>query len=494
MNTHDKIELPPLVGTLGMLPEHHRKVVEAYGRACARSAIEADRQRGGEPVAWADFAGYLIDNFEGHEITEERMQLALAGMLEVALQPQQQAGEPVLGPFTLDVESYEPGFRDINRPGHPGFMRVVWKMEDDERSPECEKVAHFVIDALNAADGQAGGEPTDSAGYTLGPVSDGGFDPRDRGEPVREVSDLVSRLRDADRPLLQQGKFSDVRNLLREAADFIASYGAAQPAASAEPTKGEPNWPWRVGLFWSSWCPEMQVRVLADGPADIERMEKHKSFIKWIYTIPVAAQPSVPVDIRQEVIETLEMILAADWRKWEELASPDEFVRRAKSRANYALSIINEAPQPAEPVKKRKAFICPNCEGVYADQPVSQCDCMPEKDEFIEGTITYPSPAAPQPQQIPNGWKDAVDHDLVTLGSTADSYASPEQAIQDLLDCQTIDSLCQHVTLQSALDAIDHVEAHNGPGRADQARALLVDGRTALEEAPKRKPSTTLRA
>lgn len=56
-----------------------------------------------------------------------------------------------------------------------------------------------------------------------------------------------------------------------------------------------------------------------------------------------------PVVIQQEVIETLEMILAADWRKWEELASPDEFVRWAKSRANYALSIINEAPQPAEP-------------------------------------------------------------------------------------------------------------------------------------------------
>lgn len=62
-----------------------------------------------------------------------------------------------------------------------------------------------------------------------------------------------------------------------------------------------------------------------------------------------------PVDIRQEVIETLEMILAADWRKWEELASPDEFVRWAKSRANYALSIINEAPQPAEPVKTDSA-------------------------------------------------------------------------------------------------------------------------------------------
>ena len=38
----------------------------------------------------------------------------------------------------------------------------------------------------------------------------------------------------------------------------------------------------------------------------------------------------------------------------------------------------------------RKAFICKSCEGVYADQPVSRCDCMPEKNEFIEGIIIYP--------------------------------------------------------------------------------------------------------
>jgi hypothetical protein len=50
-------------------------------------------------------------------------------------------------------------------------------------------------------------------------------------------------------------------------------------------------------------------------------------------------------------------------------------------------------------------------------------------------TATYsPVYTAPQPQQTSNDWKDAVDHELVIHGSTADSYASPEQAIQDLLD------------------------------------------------------------
>jgi len=39
-----------------------------------------------------------------------------------------------------------------------------------------------------------------------------------------------------------------------------------------------------------------------------------------------------------ELEGVLRHIVAADWRGWHELASPDEFVRWAKSRANHALS------------------------------------------------------------------------------------------------------------------------------------------------------------
>ena len=35
--------------------------------------------------------------------------------------------------------------------------------------------------------------------------------------------------------------------------------------------------------------------------------------------------------------ETLQGIADADWRRWEELASPEEFVRWAKARATHAL-------------------------------------------------------------------------------------------------------------------------------------------------------------
>lgn len=58
---------------------------------------------------------------------------------------------------------------------------------------------------------------------------------------------------------------------------------------------------------------------------------------------------SEPVKIPKEVIETLEGIVNADWRTWEELASPDVFVRWAKSRVSHALALIAQYGQPVEP-------------------------------------------------------------------------------------------------------------------------------------------------
>ena len=46
---------------------------------------------------------------------------------------------------------------------------------------------------------------------------------------------------------------------------------------------------------------------------------------------------------RDAMRETLEMIVAADWRKWEELAQPEEFVRWAKARAAHALQAVTRS-------------------------------------------------------------------------------------------------------------------------------------------------------
>ena len=45
------------------------------------------------------------------------------------------------------------------------------------------------------------------------------------------------------------------------------------------------------------------------------------------------------------------------------------------------------ATPPAIPEGARKVFICTSCEGVYSDEPVTKCDCMPAVQEFDEGYI-----------------------------------------------------------------------------------------------------------
>jgi hypothetical protein len=55
----------------------------------------------------------------------------------------------------------------------------------------------------------------------------------------------------------------------------------------------------------------------------------------------------------------------------------------------------DEAVKCGVGVTHRKAFVCASCHGVYADQPVSACDCVPEEDVFIEGVITYPEQVQP---------------------------------------------------------------------------------------------------
>lgn len=39
----------------------------------------------------------------------------------------------------------------------------------------------------------------------------------------------------------------------------------------------------------------------------------------------------------------------------------------------------------------RKAFICDQCECVYPDSPVSECDCALRQSSYVEGEIAYPS-------------------------------------------------------------------------------------------------------
>lgn len=55
----------------------------------------------------------------------------------------------------------------------------------------------------------------------------------------------------------------------------------------------------------------------------------------------------------------------------------------------------------------RKVFICTSCEGIYADEPVTKCDCMPPVTEFEQAHI------------IP----DDLRADVLALCEAAEQYA-----------------------------------------------------------------------
>ena len=50
------------------------------------------------------------------------------------------------GPWEIK-RHYDPGYKFISAPKHSGLAQVVWCMEDEDRSPECEANAHLIAAA-----------------------------------------------------------------------------------------------------------------------------------------------------------------------------------------------------------------------------------------------------------------------------------------------------------------------------------------------------------
>ena len=71
--------------------------------------------------------------------------------------------------------------------------------------------------------------------------------------------------------------------------------------------------------------------------------------------------------------------------------------------------------QPAQETKGRKVFVCTHCDGVYADQPVTRCDCLPDENTFTEGWICFGAPAqAAEPVAWAFKYDDGTWHDPST--------------------------------------------------------------------------------
>ena len=92
-------------------------------------------------------------------------------------------------------------------------------------------------------------------------------------------------------------------------------------------------------------------------------------------------------------LETAEGILNADWRKWDELASPAEFERWAKSRANFMATIL------------REALAKPDFWEGYVPEPDKRQQALDKKAENARELGLDYEPA----QQEPVGWLDSND-------------------------------------------------------------------------------------
>ena len=78
-------------------------------------------------------------------------------------------------------------------------------------------------------------------------------------------------------------------------------------------------------------------------------------------------------------------------RKWPD--RHDTLQMAEHETVTEALALLAKWGQPAQETNGRKVFVCTHCDGVYADQPVTQCDCLPDENTFTEGWICFGAPA-----------------------------------------------------------------------------------------------------
>lgn len=64
----------------------------------------------------------------------------------------------------------------------------------------------------------------------------------------------------------------------------------------------------------------------------------------------------------------------------------------------------------------------------YVQKVPDHCDRVVWRDRY------YHLPIEGATQQTSDEWKQAIDHELVSFGTTADSYSSPKEAINALID------------------------------------------------------------
>ncbi|GAB2531387.1 hypothetical protein [Simplicispira piscis] len=153
----------------------------------------------------------------------------------------QPAPAAVAEPWSLG--EFEGNWRDIDHKNHQGVIRIVWKMEDDERTLDCEALALAVVDALNAAAPTAQPAPQQEA-----PADELEEVLRERDDAEDFINELLDEVLGADRPEWSSAynrydAMSDVREritaLHKPAVDkaldlFESAMAAPQPSPAAQ--------------------------------------------------------------------------------------------------------------------------------------------------------------------------------------------------------------------------------------------------------------------
>jgi hypothetical protein len=146
-------------------------------------------------------------------------------------------------------------------------------------------------------------------------------------------------------------------------------------------------------------------------------VEALEATVEWIDAVPSnvrATLPTMPGFDYDWVQDTLgkgksalvEVASTAPVDRNSVLEEAAELASEMNSHGQFIAEKIRELKEaasaaPAEMVS-RKAYICKGCTVVYADEPVTRCDCMPTKQEWIEGTILYRSASAAPPAIAPS--------------------------------------------------------------------------------------------
>lgn len=158
-----------------------------------------------------------------------------------------------------------------------------------------------------------------------------------------------------------------------------------------------------------------------------------------------------PEDIADIVREHLTAAYVCNrvWEAWGVgTMSPEDFIEASETEMadEIAAAIVERYGQPAHPTNTMKVPSDEEVLKIAIDSGLASRDSMGDvvcawrEDADISEYLVENARAlltkygTNQPSQISDEWKQAIDHELVTLGSTADSYSSPKEAINALIE------------------------------------------------------------